>query len=72
LDIAPEEVAQAVVQVLKEQFAIDENGLISETARMFGYSCVRDNVLTSMRRGVECAVTLHKIYLDDGRYKLLN
>lgn len=70
LDIAPEEVAQAIIQVLKEQFAIDEEGLISETARLFGYASVRDNVLASMKRGIEYAVEKNIIKLDGGRYKI--
>ena len=70
LDIAPEEVAQAIIQVLKEQFAIDEEGLISETARLFGYASVRDNVNASMKRGIEYAVRENLIILDVNRYKM--
>ena len=70
LDIAPEEVAQAILQVLKEQFAIDEDGLISETARLFGYASVRDNVLASMKRGIELALKNNMIQLDGERYKI--
>ena len=71
LDIAPEEVAQAILQVLREQFAIDEEGLISETARLFGYANVRDNVFASMKRGIEYALKNNIIQLDGGRYKLI-
>jgi hypothetical protein len=70
LDIAPEEVAQAILQVLKEQFAIDEEGLICETARLFGYASVRDNVLASMRRGIEHAHKNNMIQLDGERYRI--
>ena len=70
LDIAPEEVAQAILQVLKEQFAIDEEGLISETARLFGYASVRDNVNASMKRGIEYALKSNIVQLDGGRYKI--
>lgn len=70
LDIAPEEVAQAIIQVLKEQFAIDEEGLISETARLFGYASVRDNVNASMKRGIGYAVRENLIILDVNRYKM--
>ena len=70
LDIAPEEVAQAILQVLKEQFAIDEDGLISETARLFGYASVRDNVLASMKRGIKYALNNDIINLEECRYKL--
>ena len=70
LDIAPEEVAQAAIKVLKEQFAINEEGLIAETAHLLGYASVRDNVLTSMKRGMEYAVNSRKIVLDGERYRL--
>ena len=70
LDIAPEEVAQAVVQVLKEQFAIGEEGLIREAARSFGYAVVRENITASMRRGIEYAMSQGMIILDDGRYRV--
>lgn len=70
LDIAPEEVAQAMLQVLKEQFAIDEEGLISETARLFGYASVRDNVLASMKRGIDYVLKNNMIQFDGGRYKI--
>lgn len=70
LDIAPEEVAQAAMKVLEEQFAIDEEGLICETAYLLGYASVRDNVLVSMKRGLEHAVKSNKIILEGERYKL--
>lgn len=70
LDIAPEEVAEAVMQVLKDQFAIDENGLISEASRLFGYANVRDNVAASMRRGIKHAVESGRITFEDGRYRV--
>ena len=70
LDISPEEVAQAILQVLKEQFAIVEDGLISETARLFGYASVRDNVLASMKRGIKYALKNNMIQLDGDRYKI--
>ena len=70
LDIAPEEVAQAIIQVIKEQFAIDESGLIIETSRLFGYASVRDNVFASMKRGVEYALKNNMIQLEGGRYKV--
>ena len=69
LDIAPEEVAQAILQVLKEQFAIDEDGLISETARLFGYASVRDNVLASMKRGLQYLLDVERIIFDNFKYR---
>ena len=70
LDIAPEEVAVAIMQVLREQFAIDDDGLISQTARLFGYGSVRDNVAASIRRGINYALSRGLIQLDTGRYKI--
>lgn len=69
-DIAPEEVAQAILQVIREQFAIDEDGLINQTARLFGYGCVRENVSSSMMRGITYALSHGLIQLDAGRYKI--
>lgn len=70
LDIAPEEVAEAVMQVLKEQFAIDEDGLISQASRLFGYANVRDNVSASMRRGIKHAMDSGSIIFEGGRYRM--
>lgn len=55
--------------MLKEQFAIGEEGLISETARLFGYASVRDNVLASMKRGIEYAVRESLIIFESMKYK---
>lgn len=71
LDIAPEEVAQAILQVLKEQFAIDEEGLISETARLLGYASVRDNVNASMKRGILYLLDNNQITSDNKKYKII-
>lgn len=70
LDIAPEEVAQAVVQVVRDQFAIDEEGLIRETSELFGFASVRENVAASMRRGIEYAVSKNMIVLDEMKYRI--
>ncbi len=70
LDIAPEEVVQAVLQVLKEQFAIDEEGLVSETSHLFGYANVRENVQASMKRGINHALEKGLITRDGLKYKL--
>lgn len=72
LDIAPEEVAQAMLQVLKEQFAIDEDGLISETAHLFGYASVRDNVLASMKREILYLLYNNLITSDNKKYKIIS
>jgi hypothetical protein len=70
LDIAPEEVAQAVVKVVQEQFAIDESGLVNETARLFGFNYAGDNISASMKRGINLALTIGLITIEANRYKL--
>lgn len=70
LDIAPEEVAQAIVQVLRDQFAINESGLVSETAYLFGFDRVTNNVFASVKRGMKYALSKGMIVLDDDRYRL--
>ena len=70
LDIAPEEVAQAVVKVVQEQFAIDESGLVNETARLFGFNYAGDNISASMKRGINLALTTDLITIEANRYKL--
>jgi hypothetical protein len=70
LDIAPEEVAQAILQVVRDQFAIGKESLISEAARLFGYACVRDNILASMTRGLDYAIANKWVRLDGERYRI--
>ena len=62
---------QAILQVLKEQFAIDEEGLISETARLLGYASVRDNVNASMKRGILYLLDNNQITSDNKKYKII-
>ncbi len=69
LDIAPEEVAQAILQVLRDQFAIDEEGLIRETAYLFGFANVRDNVLASMKNGINLCLANELITLEESNNK---
>ena len=51
-DIAPEEVVNAALQILEEQFAMNEETLVRETARLLGFANVRENVALSMKRGI--------------------
>lgn len=44
--------------------------VITETARLFGYASVRDNVLASMKRGIEYALKNNMIQLEGERYKI--
>lgn len=71
-EIAPEEVAQAVSQVVRDQFAIDEEGLVRETSELFGFAAVREQVANSMKRGIDYALKNNMITLDDMKYKIVN
>ena len=71
LDVAPEEVAQAMMQVLREQFAIDEEGIITEASRLLGYASVRENVLASMKRGLAYGIEHGIIIYDSERQRLM-
>ncbi len=51
-DICPEEVANAIKQVAKEQISISKDELIRETAKMFGFARIGSNVEQAMVRGM--------------------
>ena len=55
-DIPKEEIANAVKQILKEQISLSKGDLIRETAKLFGFSKVGNNVETAMREGIKLAV----------------
>ena len=55
-DIPPEEIANAVKQVLIEQISLSKDDLIRETAKLFGFSKVGNNVEKAMREGIKLAV----------------
>ncbi len=55
-DLPPEEIANAVKNVLKEQISLSQEDLIRETAKLFGFSKVGSNVNVAMRRGISKAI----------------
>jgi len=66
-DIPPEEIANAVRQVLKEQISLSKEDLIRETAKLFGFSKVGNNVEIAMREGVKLAAEKGYGKEDKGR-----
>lgn len=71
-DIAPEEVANAALQVLEEQFAMNEETLVRETARLLGFANVRENVSLSMKRGITLGLSKRLFEMDGKRYRINN
>lgn len=52
-DLAPEEVANAMQEILSNQISLTESDLIRETAKLFGYARVGTNVDYALSKGVE-------------------
>lgn len=66
-DIPPEEIANAVKQVLKEQISLSQDDLIKETAKLFMFSKVGNNVETAMRQGIKIALQNGDAKENNGR-----
>jgi hypothetical protein len=68
-DICPEEVANAIKQVTKEQISISKDELIRETAKIFGFARIGTNVEQAMVRGIAHAIS--KSYVSEGNGRLV-
>jgi hypothetical protein len=55
-DISPEEVSNAVHEILENMISLNKADLIKESARIFGYSRIGGNVESSMIEGIDKAV----------------
>lgn len=70
LDIAPEEVAVAACKILTDQVALPKEDLLRETARLFNYTRMGDNVTESMTRGIDYAIRTGKAIESNGMIRL--
>ena len=70
LDIAPQEVAAAVCQVLEEQGALPRQDLLREVAHIFHYTRLGDNVPASLSRGLEEALRRGWVEQDEDKVRL--
>lgn len=70
LDIAPEEVSVAVCEVLDQQGALPEEDLLRQVAKCFNFSRMGDNVILSMRRGLELSLQKNRAVKEEGKIKL--
>lgn len=71
-DICAEEIANGVINVLKNQISLEKQDLIRETAALFGFTRIGEVVETSVTNGINYAVSTEKARLDEsGRYTLV-
>ena len=69
MDIAPQEVGAAVLEIIEEQGALSHDDLTREAAKRFGYARLGDKVLQSMTAGISLLTSSGRIRLkDDGKY----
>lgn len=54
-DIAPQEIANAIVYVIKHQFGLERQDLIRETAKLFGYTRLGGVIEAAVDEGIACA-----------------
>ncbi|MFA5816260.1 MAG: DUF3320 domain-containing protein [Bacteroidales bacterium] len=55
-DIPPEEISNAVREVLENQISLNRGDLVKETARLFGFNRIGGNVESFMQDGIDKAV----------------
>ncbi len=70
-DIAKEEIANGIKEVLNNQISLPQEDLIKEAARIFGFTRIGGNVEQVMQSGIDYAVEINLIINKDMRYILL-
>ncbi len=66
-DLPPEETANAARQVLKAQIALSKDDLVRETAKLFHFSKVGNNVDAAMRKGIQLLIDNGEAKEEKGR-----
>lgn len=69
-DLPKEEIAAAIVEILKNQISLPAEDLIKETARLFGYARLGGNVEQAMKMGIEFALSVNMIAQSNYRLVL--
>src|SRR5690554_1948187 len=69
-DIAKEEIACAITDILSNQISLPEADLIREAAKAFGYARLGGNVEQSMRTGIDHALSTNQITKTNDRLML--
>ncbi|MHA4894677.1 DUF3320 domain-containing protein [Pedobacter sp. PWIIR3] len=71
-DLSPEEIANGIHEVLKNQISLSRQDLIRETAKLFGYGKVGANVSTAVNQGIETAIGRGYAKLEGERVKFVD
>jgi len=66
-DISPEEVSNAVHEILENMISLNKVDLIKESAKLFGFNRIGGNVETSMTQGINKAVNRGFAMIEGGR-----
>ena len=66
-DLPPEEVANAVREVLQKQISLTRQDVIKETAKVFGFTRIGGNVERAIKKGIEVAITRGYVVEDKDR-----
>ncbi|WP_078349696.1 DUF3320 domain-containing protein [Mucilaginibacter pedocola] len=69
-DLPPQEIANAVRQILINQISLAQPDLVREAAKVFGYARIGTNVELAMQAGIALAVQMGYAVLKDGRVLL--
>lgn len=69
-DIAPQEVANALCFVLREQGSLPQDDLLLETAKVFGFSRRGSNVTAAMLQGLAVAQERRMVEIADGKVRV--
>lgn len=70
-DLPPEEVANAVHEVLGNQISLSQADLVRETAKRFGYARAGANVESSMMEGIRMCINRNLAKHEDGRITII-
>jgi superfamily I DNA and/or RNA helicase len=71
VDLPPEEVANGIHFILKQQISLPIQDIIKISAQLFGFSRVGNNVETSMRRGIETAIARGYAKTEENKIKII-
>lgn len=66
-DLPPEEVANAVTEVLSNQISLSRADLVRETGKLLGYARAGANVENAMLQGIEAAIARGNAFAENDR-----
>jgi very-short-patch-repair endonuclease len=66
-DLPPEEIANAVKEILSHQISLPKEDLIREASRLFGFARSGTNVEMAMRKGIDFAIKKNFVLESNGR-----